>query len=567
MKEKYCTISHILSAKTLFFLTTAVLALPNIALCFTERMGFFASAANVVLPVAAVWLFMSLCRRPGKGALLLFPFIFLAAFQTVLLYLFGHSIIAVDMFLNLVTTNPGEAMELLDNLVPAVATVVIVYVPVIVLAVVSLRRGDVLPTDFMRRQRRFAASALGAGLVLLGASYVSDKDYRAELDLYPANVIYNLALAVDRTEATEHYAETSAGFKFHSRDCGKADGRRVFVLVIGETARADNFSLYGYGRPTTPLLQGLQGLTAYAKALTQSNTTHKSVPMLMSAASAEDYDRIYREKGLITAFKEAGYHTTFISNQRPNHSFIDIFGEEADQWVFLKEKAANPEAVTDRQMLALVDKVLAKGRNKELIVLHTYGSHFNYRERYDRKDAFFKPDEASEADPKNRPQLLNAYDNTIRATDRLLASMATRLRSTGCQSALLYTSDHGENIFDDRRELFLHASPVPSYYELHVPLLVWLSPRYAADNPREATAIRANSHKAVATNLSVFHTMLGLARICTPVKDDRLSLASPAYTPRRTVYLNDHNIAVPVSKILRDEEDFAMFRKRGIKID
>ena len=58
--------------------------------------------------------------------------IFFAAFQLVLLYLFGKGVIAVDMFLNLVTTNPGEAMELLDNLVPAVAGVFIVYLPLLI---------------------------------------------------------------------------------------------------------------------------------------------------------------------------------------------------------------------------------------------------------------------------------------------------------------------------------------------------------------------------------------------------------------------------------------------------
>ncbi len=62
-----------------------------------------------------------------------FIIIFFAAFQLVLLYLFGKGVIAVDMFLNLVTTNPGEAMELLDNLVPAVAGVFIVYLPLLIL--------------------------------------------------------------------------------------------------------------------------------------------------------------------------------------------------------------------------------------------------------------------------------------------------------------------------------------------------------------------------------------------------------------------------------------------------
>ena len=106
--------------------------------------------------------------------------------------------------------------------------------------------------------------------------------------------------------------------------------RQVYVLVIGDTARACNFGLYGYERKTTPLLDKMEGLVTFTDVLTQSNTTHKSGPMLLSAASAEYYDCLYRQKGIITAFKEAGFHTAFFSNQLPNHSFIDFLGMEAD---------------------------------------------------------------------------------------------------------------------------------------------------------------------------------------------------------------------------------------------
>ena len=217
-----------------------------------------------------------------------------------------------------------------------------------------------------------------------------------------------------------------------------------------------------------------------------------------------------------------------------------------------------------RTHVAEVRRVLAEGRKKELIVLHTYGSHFNYRERYPRREARFLPDDATEAKPKNRPQLVNAYDNTIRATDRLLHSVIAELAKTGAVSALLYTSDHGENIFDDSRRLFLHASPVPSYYELHVPMLVWTSAAYRQAWPQEAASLAANRTKPVATSASVFHTLLGLAGIATPLRDDALSVASRRYAPRPLIYLNDHNRAVPLHKILRSEKDFEMFGKKGI---
>lgn len=549
------------SPLNIFWLTLTVLLIPNVALCFTERMGVLANITNVVLPGAVVWLLLAMGRRPGRTALLLIPLMILAAFQLVLLYLFGHSIIAVDMFLNLVTTNVGEATELLGNLLPAIVLVVVVYLPVITLAVLSLRSGVVLDRLFLQRQRRCALAALAVGVVCLAGSYLSRRDYSVRLHLYPVNVFYNIVLAVDRSDATADYPRTSAGFTFHARPSHVNGTREVYVLVIGETARAYSFGLYGYGRDTTPLLARTGGLVVFRDAVTQSNTTHKSVPMLLSAASAEDYDVIYREKGIITAFREAGFHTTFVSNQRPNHSFIDIFGKEADDWRFIREQVNR----YDDEMLTVVRDVLGRKRPKELIVLHMYGSHFNYRERYRPGDAVFRPDTASEARTSNREQLLNAYDNSIRTTDRFLSRLIRELDGSGAASAMLYTSDHGENIFDDDRKLFLHASPIPSYYELHVPLLVWMSPSYEQLCPAEAAALRANCRKSVATSASVFHTLLSLAGIVTPLRVDSLSVASSSYKCGERHYLNDHNLPVPLKKIMRGEEDFAMFRKMGLR--
>jgi len=535
-------------AEVLFWLTVAVLAVPNVALCFTENMSLAACIANVLLPVAAVWAVMTAGRKPGKTTWVLFPLIFLAAFQTVLLYLFGHSVIAVDMFLNLVTTNPGEALELLDNLAPAIILVVLIYVPVLVLAIVSLREGGLLSGGFLRRQRRYALMAMAAGAVSLGTCYAVDREYSVLDDMYPVNVFYNMRLAVERHYATLHHDETSADFRFGASTTHDAGADEVYVLVIGETARAVNFGLYGYGRDTTPLLRGTEGLVVFTDVFTQSNTTHKSVPMLMSAASAEDYDRIYREKGIITAFREAGFHTVFISNQKPNHSFIDMFGMEADEWVFIKEKYADVDSITDEMMLPLVRNVLGKRRTKEFIVLHTYGSHFNYRDRYTGKDSFFKPDDATEAKASNRESLVNAYDNTIRTTDRLLYLLSRELDRRGGMSAWLYTSDHGENLFDDDRRLFLHASPLPSHYELHVPFLVRLSSSYRQTFGQVASALQANSRKAASSSVSTFHTMLTIAGINTPLRNDTLSLASPLYKARRRYYLNDHNRAEELSE-------------------
>ena len=556
------------SGQFLYVYAVVALLLPNIVLCYTECLAPWACGVNVLLPLSLYMLFFSVAKRPGKMIWWAFIFVFFAAFQLVLLYLFGTGVIAVDMFLNLVTTNPGEAMELLDNLAPAVVGVFVVYLPLLILGGVNIRRDSRLSVSFQQRVRHWAMQIGAIGLFCLLASYLVVDDYRMRNQLYPVNVCYNLYLAFERNAASENYREASRDFKFDARSEHSATAPEVYVMVVGETARAHNFSLYGYPRNTNPLLSKTPGIKAFPNVTTQSNTTHKSVPMLLSAASAEDFERLFHEKGILAAFKEAGFHTVFISNQLPNHSFIDFLGEQADEHYFLKKEDASQGNHYDEDLLQKLDEILPLADasssahyhyryRKLFVVLHSYGSHFNYQERYPRSFAFFKPDSKSEAKPENRRDLLNAYDNTIRYTDYILHGIIERLQKwEGIQtktdgvygqpiSAMLYTSDHGENIFDDERCLFLHAAPKASDYELHVPFIIWTSEGFSKQYPDILKALGENRSKQVQSSLSAFHTMLGIGGIQTRYRLDEYSVASGKYHPTELLYLDDHDEAIP----------------------
>ena len=556
------------SGQFLYAYAVVALLLPNIALCYTECLTPWACGVNVLLPLSLYMLFFSAAKRPGKMIWWAFIFVFFAAFQLVLLYLFGTGVIAVDMFLNLVTTNPGEAMELLDNLAPAVVGVFVVYLPLLILGGVNIRRDSRLSVSFQQRVRHWAMQIGAIGLFCLLASYLMVDDYRMRNQLYPVNICYNLYLAFERNAASENYKEASRNFKFDARSEHSATAPEVYVMVVGETARAHNFSLYGYPRNTNPLLSKTPGIKAFPNVTTQSNTTHKSVPMLLSAASAEDFERLFHEKGILAAFKEAGFHTVFISNQLPNHSFIDFLGEQADEHYFLKKEDASQGNHYDEDLLQKLDEILPLADasssahyhyryRKLFVVLHSYGSHFNYQERYPRSFAYFKPDSRSEAKSENRRDLLNAYDNTIRYTDYILHGIIERLQKwEGVQtktdgvygqpiSAMLYTSDHGENIFDDDRHLFLHAAPKASDYELHVPFIIWTSEGFCKQYPDILKALGENRTKQVQSSLSAFHTMLGIGGIQTRYRKDEYSVASDKYHPQKLLYLDDHDEAIP----------------------
>ena len=546
--------------KLTYLLYLLILILPNVILAVTEHLSPAGRIANIIVPLTAYWLVLTLSRKTGRTMIILFPVLFLGAFQMVLTYLYGRGPIAVDMWLNLVTTNAGEVNELLSQLLPAIVWVVVIYIPTLTIAAMQWAKHQTIDEAFIRIQR-FPALCSAAVALIATFTLTAFTPYTPTNDLFPINAISNFGMAFERLEASNGYKEASKDFRYDAHCTFTDDEPETVVLVIGETSRADNWQLYGYHRPTNPVLSKTEGLTVFTDYMSQSNTTHKSVPILLSLADAEDYTILYRTKGIMQAFREAGYHTAFISNQQRNHSFIDFLGEQADYCLFLHDSLSRN--ADDIELLKPLRQQIKQNRGKRtFIVLHTYGSHFSYADRYPKAMRHFTPDHYDGAKAKYRLQLVNAYDNTIVHTDFLIGKVISTLSSEGGSAAMLFTSDHGEDIFDDQRHLFLHASPFPSYYQLHVPLIAWTSPTYRIRHAEIAQSLISNSHKQAESN-SVFHTLLSLGGVATQYRNDSLSLASPAYTPHRRLFIDDHNKPLSYPECMQEVDMKQM--KRGIQ--
>lgn len=555
--------------RILFWVFLGMVILPNVIMLFTESTSSLTRITGVVLPFALYWLAYSMWKKPGKAFWWLFIFIFFAAFEIVLLYLFGESPIAVDMFLNVTTTNITEVNELLMDLVPAVAFVFLLYVPGMVLAVMSIRNKEELSEDFRRTQRRNSVMLLFVGLLMLCINYMTDSYFVFKNDIFPFNASYNLGLSIDRVVRTSNYDKTSANFKYNAVSERNDSVNEIYVLVIGETLRADNMRVYGYERNTTPHMTAMDkdsSMVIYRDAITMSNTTHKSVPMIMSDIASEAFDSIYYRKGLITAFKEAGFKTAYYSNQRRNHSFIDFFGSEADQVIFLKDSVSITGNVNDMELVELLKQRLAEyAGGKLLVVLHCYGSHFNYKDRYPESMAKYKPDMIPSAERKYRAQLINAYDNTVLQADEVVYQVVQSLSEKDVNSAMIFTSDHGEDIFDDSRGRFLHASPQPTYYQLRVPLCVWCNDKYKQEYGKKWASLWATKDIPVSTNKVVFHTLLDIAGIKTRYRVASDALSSGVFEESQRMYLNDHNEFLPLERSGLKDLDFLEFVARHLK--
>ena len=556
------TRSRFTTLLTVYFFVALII--PNCVLANTEPYSVWTVEALILMPLGFYMMWSVALRRSGVMIWLAFPFIFFCAFQIVLLYLFGNSIIATDMFTNLLTTNPGEAGELLGNIYPSVVLVCVLYLPLLWLAAREIGH-----KRYITRTARMNIGLTGAALFALGllalwpAYHVSEDRHVLRDEIFPLNILYNLGLSGSEFRKSFNYEKTSAGFTYEARRTAEAPGREVYVYIIGEASRAMNWQLYGYDRETNPLLSQEKGLVVFRDVLTQSNTTHKSVPLILSSVATDEHEELYRRKGLPALFNEAGFDTWFISNQSRQGAMIDHLAHDAKHLIYIRSPRH------DTQLLDEMRKVLEKSdEQKILFILHCYGSHFSYHQRYPREFAHFQPDNDVAIAKQHRPMLVNAYDNSIRYTDYVLSQIIDYLGSLeDTSSALLYCADHGEDLIDDDRERFLHASPTTTAYQLYVASLAWFSDSYREHFPEKAAAAEANE-TAPATTHALFHTMADMASIRGRFLLTKVSLVSPDFdrkAPRR--YLNDHNEAVPYRKTGLRPEDMEVFRRYNIELN
>lgn len=552
----------------LFWFYLVVNLVPSIYFVYTQPIDGMGKAVVLLFPLATYLLYFSIFKNTGMWFVISLPILVLHAFQIVLFYLFGEDVIAADMFLNVATTNSSEIAELLGSLLPSIVLVCVLYIPPLVLAIRAWKRGIQTPWTMRRITLIAAIAMLGVALLLsFKAENKNTQTFSFREDVYPVNALNNLGFAANKWDNVKRYPETSKDFTFEATRAKTGKNRQIVVLIIGETSRADSWSLYGYQRTTNPQLSKQENLTVFKDALTQSNTTHKSVSMILSDADATNYNVIYRRKGVIEAFKEAGFKTICLSNQAENSSFIEYFTKEADIYKTIRTTDSNTRVTVnynDEELIPIMSKLINENKEDLFIVIHSYGSHFNYSERYPEDFRKFTPDNLTSVSKKQKDLLVNAYDNSILYTDHFLSSTIDALKQTNSAVAMLYTSDHGEDIFDDDRGRFLHASPTPTYYQLRIPMLMWFSNQYKEEYPQMAANVRLNETKPVSTNI-IFHTLLDVAEIKTRYFEPDLSVANNNFVSKDRMYLNDHDIAVPYQRMNLKPQDFEMIKKNNIK--
>ncbi len=246
--------------------------------------------------------------------------------------------------------------------------------------------------------------------------------------------------------------------------------KAVVVLVIGESARRANFSLYGYQKQTNPLLSKVKNLYCF-KANSSATYTTAGVKSILDHKETGDLyevlpNYLYRNH-VEVAWRTSnwGEPPLHIKNYQTRDSLMRLCKGEGCHF--------------DEILLAgLKEQILASSSSKTFIVLHTSTSHGpQYSKRYPPKFETFKPVcNSVELSQCSHQELINAYDNTIVYTDYILDSVIETLKQLqGYDCAMIYVSDHGESLGE--KNLYTHGVPISiapkEQYE--IPFIVWTS--------------------------------------------------------------------------------------------
>ncbi|MBS1188103.1 MAG: sulfatase protein [Burkholderiaceae bacterium] len=342
-------------------------------------------------------------------------------------------------------------------------------------------------------------------------------------DVFSGTWPFGLSLSVyDLWNERQYLADLASknnDFKFDTFQTVTNDVPQVVVLVIGESSRYDRWELNGYSRKTNPLLSRENNLISLQDLITPVSATRQSVPVIITRKPArQSLKSGFSEKSVLTAFKEAGFKTYWLSNQISFGQYdtpISAFAKEADVIQFLNLGGYTDESNYDQVLLEPMQIAMKDPAPKKLIVLHTLGNHWNYSHRHPPEFEQWQPSLSGVSKPDYtdlniKQQLNNSYDNSILYADWFLAQVIGKLKSAGVMTSMLYVADHGQVLYDGSCTLAFHGHNTK--YDFHIPAVVWYSDQYKATHPGKIAQLHRHRKSKLSTE-NIFHSLLDMANV------------------------------------------------------
>ena len=486
-------------------------------------LGFgLAFAFDIACLVAAVlslfaWHFT---LKPAITVLLL-----LAAFATHYMLTYGV-VVDTPMLINVIQTDTREARDQLSW------HLLVTVMALAVLPMVWLWRQPMTPTSMGQQTLRNAGLLIGSLALAFGTTQLMFQDFSSLMRNYtemryqinPLNSIYAvLDMTVIPAEQPRGPMQSlGLDARIAPRTGSTPQRPPLLVFVLGETARSQSFSLNGYARNTNPLL-AQENITSFTNVTSCGTSTAESLPCMFSHLGRTGFAKRSSEfENLLDVLYHAGYAVLWMDNQSGCKGQCDRVPYVNTSNLKLPE-ACDGDECRDTVMLARIDAELAKlpaerRARGTVVVMHQMGSHGPAY--FKRTPAAFKPFAPECTDTSlsqcERPQIVNAYDNTIVFTDYFLSRLVGWLKTQDKTSApaMLYVSDHGESLGE--KNMYLHGLPfsMAPPEQTTVPLITWLSPGFEQLSHVSKRCLQNERHKPLSHD-NLFHSVLGLMAVKT----------------------------------------------------
>jgi glucan phosphoethanolaminetransferase (alkaline phosphatase superfamily) len=333
----------------------------------------------------------------------------------------------------------------------------------------------------------------------------------------------------------------------------RSGGAEIHILIIGEAARRDSWSAYGYARSTTPQLDALGDQVVWFRgASADANLTQWAVPILLTGTAPDEVLAARFTGNLFDLAKEAGYRTAWLVNQDITTSAI--VGVRADVLEYPPDfnYSINGRHTYDETLLPALRKTLKGAQASRFIGIHMMGSHWEYYNRYPERFRRYGDAETLKklsmvsvlvAGKGNEMALVDSYDNSVLYTDWFLRQVIDDANESSVPATVTFFPDHGEDLqlLDGSAG---HGAPFFTPHAFSIPAFIWFNPAYRNLHPRAVAAAQANSTKRI-RSYNLFYSMAELMGITWPGFKPTLSFASPDFIADQTTGVIAGGVLLP----------------------
>ncbi|WP_145592530.1 phosphoethanolamine transferase EptA [Yersinia bercovieri] len=489
---------------------------------FDSSESYFFAATIPLVIFCALNIIFSLLAVPLLRKPLIILFLLGGAAANYFMFSYG-AVIDANMMQNAFETNAQEATALFTPRM-ALWLLVLGITPAIIICFVRIQATR--PWWYMLGLR--AANILLSAVIIMLVATLFYKDYASLIRnnksivkmLTPSNFVSGSFQFARHKYFASNMSLVRIGEDAHKGPVISGQQKRTLViLVVGETARAENFSLGGYGRATNPRLQK-QDVTYFKNASSCGTETAISVPCMFSNMPRKNYDATLasHQEGLMDILARAGLNVLWRENDGGCKGACDRTPHQDVTQLQLTTDCENGVCL-DNALLYKLDNYINGLQGDGVIVLHQMGSHgpAYYRRSTPEFRQFAPTCDSNQIQDCTAQELVNTYDNSILYTDAMLDNTIKLLQQQSARfnTALVYLSDHGESLGENG--MYLHGTPymfAPGQ-QTHIPFLMWLSPEYTKSYGIDRQCLAKSAQHDEISQDNLFHTLLGMMNIQT----------------------------------------------------